>query len=126
MSKRKPGSPGSDSSRSPSPEAKHRQRKPSKHTAKLGAVDPSLFAKGSDQVSLPRSPSSHSPSRGDSAVTTRVLATPNLDGAESAPLFEVPMYLKIITTGLAPPDAQIEAGTTALIRASFEGACTQP
>ena len=44
-----------------------------------------------------------------------------VNGTLVEPLMEVPIYLKVIAEGKANPDTEIAAGTTALIRASFEG-----
>lgn len=44
-----------------------------------------------------------------------------VNGKMVEPLMEVPLYLKLIAGGKANPDTEIAAGTTALIRASFEG-----
>ena len=85
------GSPG----RSRSPSRAEKPGSPSSGTG-VGSLtfDPSMFAEGS---------------------------MVEVNGKMVEPLMEVPLYLKLIAGGKANPDTEIAAGTTALIRASFEG-----
>ena len=69
-------------------------------------------------------PEEGSPSSASAAFNPAMFAEGSMieiNGKMVEPLYEVPMYLKLIAEGKANPDTELSSGTTALIRACYEG-----